>query len=136
MSDKNSNSATSDGLKALPVLPTLNIRETIQFYQGELGFDAMVFGDEHYLIVRRGEIKLHFWLTTRRDFCENSSVYIRGDAIDALHAEFSLREDIKIMPLMDREWGMREFYVNDPHGNLLRFGRELPDQNQHRRHGP
>ena len=26
------------------------------------------------------------------------------------------------MPPEDRPWGMREFYVMDPNGNLLRFG--------------
>jgi hypothetical protein len=26
------------------------------------------------------------------------------------------------MPPEDRAWGMREFYVMDPSGNLLRFG--------------
>ena len=43
--------------------------------------------------------------------------------IDAVHAEMTgAAEGGRISEVQDREWGMREFYVWDPNGNLLRFG--------------
>ena len=31
----------------------------------------------------------------------------------------------RFTPLANRPWGMQEFYVHDPHGNLLKFGRNI-----------
>ncbi|MEM1377721.1 MAG: VOC family protein [Pseudomonadota bacterium] len=124
--EKHDKDVAAASVEALPVLPSLNIHESMEFYRDKLGFEATVYEAHDYLIMRRPGIELHFWLTDRKDFCENTSVYIRGGGIDALHAELSQRDGFTITPMMDREWGMREFYVHDPHGNLLRFGRELP----------
>lgn len=111
-------------LETLPVLPSLDLDETFAFYRDKLGFsDTPGHKDETYLIVTRPDIELHFWKTDRRDFCENSSVYIRGGEIDELHAEFREQGIERLTDLMVRSWGMEEFYVHDPHGNLLRFGR-------------
>jgi len=80
------------------------------------------------LILRRPGIEIHFWLTDKREFCENSSVYVRGGGIDDLYAEYRKSNVPKLMPIVDRPWGMREFYIHDPHGNLLRFGRNTPSE--------
>ncbi|MEL7279376.1 MAG: VOC family protein [Pseudomonadota bacterium] len=111
-------------LEALPVLPSLNLEETVAFYCGQLGFDAPPgYRDETYAILQRGSLELHFWLTQTKAFCENSSVYIRGDTINDLHREFATRGVSNLSKLMVRPWGMEEFYIHDPHGNLLKFGR-------------
>ena len=110
--------------EAIPVLPSLSIEETRAFYCDKLGFDGRSFEDEDYLIVRRGTVELHFWLTDDRRLCEMTSAYIRGEAIDAWHIEF--RAKGIGTPMSVRPWGMEEFYVHDPHGNLLRFGRPRP----------
>ena len=57
------------------------------------------------------------------DLPRNSSCYVRANT-DALHADFSAR-GLQLAPPQDREWGMRELYVIDPHGNLLKFGEPL-----------
>ncbi len=121
-----SGAGTETGIEALPVLPSLAIDETEAFYREKLGFQTS-YRDGSYLILRRGLAELHFWAASDRSLCENSSVYLRGDAIVDLHAEYAARGDIeRLSPLMDRAWGMQEFYIHDPHGNLLRFGRRLP----------
>ena len=43
--------------------------------------------------------------------------------MDALHADFSERKLPGLSPFLVRDWNMEEFYVWDPHGNLLKFGR-------------
>lgn len=109
------------------MLPSLAIDETEVFYRDRLGFDETVYRDETYLILRRdflgGRIEIHFWKTDDRHLCENSGVYIRGGGIDLLHAEFTERGAEKLSPLLLRPWNMEEFYVWDPHGNILKFGR-------------
>lgn len=116
-----------DVVEVLPILPSLSIGETRDFYRDRLGFDEIVHEDKEYLIIRRlfvgRRLELHFWLTDDRKICEVSAVYIRGGGIDALHAEFTERGAEKLSPMTVRPWGMEEFYVWDPHGNLLKFGR-------------
>jgi catechol 2,3-dioxygenase-like lactoylglutathione lyase family enzyme len=117
----------ADGIEVLPVLPSLSIAETRDFYRDRLGFDEIVHEADDYLIVRRlfagRRMELHFWLTDDRRLPENSSVYLRGGGIERLHGEYSMRDLPDLSPLQIRPWGMQEFYIRDPHGNLLRFGR-------------
>ncbi|QQM31600.1 VOC family protein [Martelella lutilitoris] len=110
-------------IAVLPVLPSLDLAETKAFYTEKLGLSEVVHEDGTYLILRRPGMELHFWLTDDRGLCENTSIYIRGGGIDALYAEFSMRGIVHERGYEVREWNMKEFYVYDPHGNLLRFGR-------------
>lgn len=117
-----------DQVEVLPILPSLNIAETRDFYRDYLGFTEIVHESDDYLIARRmfagHRMELHFWLAVDdRALCEKSAIYIRGGGIDVLHAEFAARNLPKLTPMTVRPWGMEEFYVFDPHGNLLKFGR-------------
>jgi len=106
---------------SIPVLPSLDIAETKAFYE-TLGLSDIGYVDDDYLIVRRGRMEIHFWRTEERHLCETASCYIRGGEIVALHAEFKARNIARLSPLLTRPWNMLEFYIHDPHGNLLRFG--------------
>jgi catechol 2,3-dioxygenase-like lactoylglutathione lyase family enzyme len=117
-----------DRVEVLPILPSLDIAETRDFYRDFLGFETIVYEDKDYLIISRmfagHKMELHFWFAAGdRDLCEKSAIYIRGGGIDALHAEFTERKLPKLSPMTVRPWNMEEFYVWDPHGNLLKFGR-------------
>jgi len=118
-----------DRIEVLPLLPSLSIVQSRDFYRDQLGFDEIVHEDRDYLIVRRNfvghRMEIHFWLTDDRKLCEASGVYLRGAGIDALHEEFSRRAVPKLSPMTARPWGMEEFYVWDPHGNILKFGRNV-----------
>jgi catechol 2,3-dioxygenase-like lactoylglutathione lyase family enzyme len=108
---------------AHPILPSMDYDETIAFYQ-KLGF-AMGMRQEGYLIMRRDGIELHFWACSDRKIAENSGCCLRSEDVDALYAEF-IANGVKAKPPEDRAWGMREFYVIDPSGNLLRINQRLP----------
>ena len=112
-----------DRLECLPVLPSLNLSETKSFYQKKLGLTELVHEDDTYLILRGHGIELHFWLTDIREYCENSSIYVRGGHIDHLFAMFSSHQVERLSNFVVRPWNMKEFYVHDPHGTLLKFGR-------------
>jgi catechol 2,3-dioxygenase-like lactoylglutathione lyase family enzyme len=111
-----------DYARSIPVLPSPDIGETVAFYTGQLAFALVGPAMDAYAIVRRGEIEIHFWLSADRKLPEVSSCYIRGGEVPALHAEFAARGVPGLTDFTVRPWNMKEFYIHDPHGNLLRFG--------------
>lgn len=119
--------SADDRVEVLPILPSLDIAATRDFYRTFLAFDEIVYEDAAYLIIRRdfcgSPMELHFWQTDDRSLCEKSAIYIRGGGIDALHAQFSTLGTPSLSEMTVRPWHMEEFYVWDPHGNLLKFGR-------------
>lgn len=112
----------TDLARSIPVLPSPDIRESRDFYRDRLGFEVIGPEMDEYLIVRRGEIEIHFWRSDDRKLPEVTSCYIRGGEVPALHAEFLARGVEKLSDFAVRPWNMKEFYIHDPHGNLLRFG--------------
>jgi catechol 2,3-dioxygenase-like lactoylglutathione lyase family enzyme len=103
----------------VPVLASLDFDETERFYTRHLGFSVTFRGDDYLMLHRQG-CELHFWRCADRHIAENTSCYLRGP-VDALHAEFT-STGLGVDSPQDRTWGMREMYVWDPHGNLLKFG--------------
>ena len=112
---------TVDPARCIPILASLDIAESAAFYGAQLGFEV-TYQEVGYLIVKRDDMELHFWKTADRQFPENTSCYIRGGQVGALHVEFTARGVPRVSPFEVRPWNMKEFYVHDPHGNLLKFG--------------
>ena len=123
---------------AIPTLPCRSVSSTVEFYQ-QLGFEggAHAFNSE-YAILRRGPVELHFF--THADLVpadSSSGCYIRVLDVEAFHravvASSRLpRTGIPRMDLLqDKPWGLREFAVVDPDGNLIRIGQIIassPDE--------
>jgi catechol 2,3-dioxygenase-like lactoylglutathione lyase family enzyme len=109
-----------DPARCIPVLASLDIAESYDYYVNQLGFRGDRIGD--YLIVKRDEMEFHFWLAKDRIHPENTSCYIRGGQVPALYEEFKARGVGKLSRFEVRPWNMKEFHIHDPHGNLLRFG--------------
>lgn len=112
--------AISDPARCIPVLASLDIEESRRFYVEQLGFFVECFDD--YLIVKREQMEIHFWLAKDRIFPEHTSCYIRGGQVPALYEEYRARGVSRLSGFEVRPWNMKEFYIRDPHGNLLRFG--------------
>ena len=108
---------------SVPVLASLNLDESREFYTTSLGF-ALRLQAADYLIVEREGVELHFWLCPERYLAENTSCYLRSPNTQALYDEFKSR-GLQLAPPHVRGWGMKELYVIDPHGNLLKFGEPL-----------
>lgn len=114
-------------LQTIPILQTPSIAETQAFAEA-LGFEVETVGDG-YAILRGYEIEIHYSFTTRTEVCNETSCYIRGGGILALHTALRARNPAQLSDIVSRPWGMTEFYLHDPHGNLLKFGMstdELP----------
>ena len=116
---------------SIPILPSRSLGDTLAFFR-RLGFDGEIRGvDDSYAILRRGTVELHFF--THRELRPAESwagCYIRVSDVESIHRAFALaelpRRGIPRMDaLEDKPWGMREFAVVDPDGNLLRIGQNL-----------
>jgi catechol 2,3-dioxygenase-like lactoylglutathione lyase family enzyme len=110
----------TDPALCIPVLASLDLAESQRFYESRLGFAGEAYGN--YLIVRRNRMEIHFWLADDRRYPEHTSCYIRGGEILDLYTEFAAHGVPGLSPVEDKPWGMTEFHIIDPHGNLLRFG--------------
>jgi catechol 2,3-dioxygenase-like lactoylglutathione lyase family enzyme len=115
-----------------PILPARNLAETRAFYQ-KLGFVSW-WGDGgpwEYEIVSRGQLVVHFFAEPGLIPSENdTSCYWRVKDADRFYQEFAAlklpSEGIpRLTAPVDQPWGMREFTVVDPSGNLVRVGHDL-----------
>ena len=106
----------------VPILASLNLDETLAFYVGRLGFVQLAQLHD-YAIVGRDGAELHFYACEDRHLAENTACYVRTGSTQALYEEFKGR-GVSVKPPEVRPWGMKELYVIDPHGNLLKFGEQ------------
>jgi catechol 2,3-dioxygenase-like lactoylglutathione lyase family enzyme len=116
---------------AVPIMPSKDLDATLSFYE-RLGFEnaGSAPSEWNYLIIRRGGVQLHFYgdpevepLTT------SSSCYVFTDDADALYAAWNAigvpsdpTTGSRLQGPVDTDYGMREFALVDPSGNLVRVG--------------
>src|SRR5262245_25523351 len=110
--------------RAVPILPSRDLAESLAFYE-RLGFENRgAPPDEwNYMIIGRGSIELHF-LGEPNAFSawtSPTSCYVAVADADALYSEWTGVGVAADTP-MTTDYGMREFTVQDPSGNLLRIG--------------
>ena len=105
-----------------PVLPARDLAEAIEFYE-RLGLDVVSYDAGYAWVLYGGRELLHLRLVTDVDSDRNeASAYLHVDDTDAWHARWS---GVARTDPTDTEWGMREFSLSDPSGNLLRIGSNL-----------
>lgn len=119
---------------SIPILPARDLNETRAFYE-RLGFQAAGWWPNQfggYAILVRGDLSMHFFSFEDISPDQNyAQCYWRVKDVDALYAEFqaaglSRSGTPRLEPVEDRPWGMREFSITDPNGNLVRVGGQIP----------
>jgi catechol 2,3-dioxygenase-like lactoylglutathione lyase family enzyme len=120
-------------LGVAPILPSRDLGATSAFY-ARLGFEQAGLWPDEYLIVSRGEVGLHFFLSSQLDpWSSDAGCYLYVEDADAVFAEFArLGLPGSGIPRLhgapqDTDYGLREFAVVDPDGNLLRIGSFIAD---------
>lgn len=109
----------------IPVLPSLDLDETIVYYQ-RLGFSLLSRHDDDYAILARDGHELHFFVKGDLNPAESFfSTYWRTANAEALYEEYAALGLSGLHPPEEKPWGMFEFAVVDPHGNLHRIGQEI-----------
>ena len=115
---------------AIPTLPSSSLNDTLAFYQ-RLGFEGRIHSHGDYAILTRGTIELHFFTHRELQPAESSAgCYIRVSDVEGIYRALASAElPRKGIPrqdvLEDKPWGMREFAIVDPDGNLVRIGQIL-----------
>ncbi|WP_332639346.1 bleomycin resistance protein [Brevundimonas sp.] len=116
----------------IPTMKCSDIRRSVAFYTGVLDFEMRREWSEltdpgFAWLTRDGDV-LHL-SSHRGDGVVGQAVVVETTGIDALFDAFLSRglktpgapdSPVHEGPL-DQSWGTREFYVNDPDGNTLRF---------------
>lgn len=117
--------------QAIPILPSRVIAETVAFYQ-RLGFAGGPHEfDANYALLRRGDIELHFFAhPSLRPEQSDAGCYLRVQDAPAWYLTFqSANLPNQGIPRLDalsaKPWGMLEFAMVDPDGNLIRVGQVL-----------
>jgi hypothetical protein len=116
---------------AVPILPSRDLRESLAFYE-RLGFENRGAPPERwdYLIIGRGGMWLHFFHEVELDpFTTAAGCYLFVDDAQAVYDEWAaagVPDDpttgSRLVAPKDTDYGMREFALVDPSGNLLRVG--------------
>ncbi|WP_153797180.1 VOC family protein [Foetidibacter luteolus] len=105
-----------------PLLPVTSIADALEFYTHKLGFTVgFTWGDPPTMAgVNLDKVSLH--LSSNAGATSSASVYfIVGDA-DELY-EFHQSNGVEIaVPPGDRPYGLRDYNIKDPFGNILGFG--------------
>ena len=102
--------------------------EALTFY-GQLGFQA-TYQDEGFAIIERDEVDLHLNYANRRESWWSSRCYsvcwIAVTDIATLYQQYLPTNAVK-SALEAKPWGLKEFSLRDPFGNLLLFAERLPE---------
>lgn len=110
-------------LAAIPKLASLDIERSLAFFE-QLGFRRHgAYPD--YGIVERDGVQIHFWLCTDPGIPKQTACRIAVDGIQDLFQAFAPRgiihpnDSLRLKP-----WGVWEFSILDPDGNLVTFQQE------------
>jgi uncharacterized glyoxalase superfamily protein PhnB len=116
-------------MKTIPLLRCNNLKESIAFYTNVLDFSLKYPGEsdnEWVIELVNGNAEI---ILASMDGTPRIAIYIRVDDVDAIFRKYVKRgltipnnpdSPVHNSPI-DQTWGLREFYVNDPSGNTLRF---------------
>ncbi len=115
---------------AIPQLPSGNLDETEAFFQDFLGFKTLVKYSEHgFLSLAREKAEVHFWKATSNEEAievgKMSSCYILVDQIEELFKELKDKNVKFRYSLTNQPWGMKEFQIDDPFKNAIKFGEKI-----------
>jgi len=118
--------ATAAGaVHAIPIFATADMDASRRFYEAA-GFHVLAYDEGYSFVNRGGGEVLHLARSAELDPARNAAAcYLNTREADEWHAAWA-GAGLPVSDIADRPWGMHEFEVRDPSGNLLRVGRNLP----------
>jgi Glyoxalase superfamily protein len=109
-------------IAAIPVLASLDIERSAEFFFSKLGFTKIHVAQGEYGIVSMGSIEIHFWACKDRHIAEATGCRVQVQGIESLHSQCANHSIVHPnAPLASTPWGTKEFAILDPDGNLVTF---------------
>ena len=113
---------TVEFIIATPVLASLDIERSVEFFCSTLGFVKIHAHQGTYGIVSSGAVSIHFWACAYRRIAEATGCRVGVQGIEVLFAQCLSHGIVHPnAPLAKAPWGGREFAILDPDGNLITF---------------
>lgn len=103
-----------------------DVDASLKYFTEVLGFvKKFQFGD--YAGIEYGDIQIHLSgpKATNKRQVGQGSIYVFCDDCDAYYQEVTSRGARVQAAPKDYEYGMRDFVVEDPDGNMVAFGHEV-----------
>jgi len=124
------NPSTSTRLTSLaPQFLVDDLDRSIAYYRDSLGFDFDEPWGGFYAIGRRDGFELHLKMPPkdteiqdRRHENEHLDAAAGVDGIETFYEQCVAKGAEIIRPLTSTNWGTKDFYVEDPDGNIISFG--------------
>ena len=124
------------------VIPSLRVADTarsLEFYTNVLGFQlvrggpeednsSLSLGEAHFMIEKATAFYSPGYneaIRQRAGGHSPNAIYVEAPDLDELYAAVQASGAKVIDPLAARDWGQREFTVEDPDGNWLTFWKAL-----------
>lgn len=109
-------------LSATPVLASLDIHRSVDFFVSKLGFGKVYAEQGVYGIVSAGTVHIHFWACSDRSIAEATSCRIAVQGIERLYEVCCGEHIVHPRALLEtKPWGNQEFAITDHDGNLVTF---------------
>ncbi len=102
-----------------PILRVENMQTSLEFYVGKLGFKNEPWGNDEFTSVNRDRAGIYL--------CRGAQgrgaawLWIGVNNVDKLHHEFRARGVPILVEPTNYPWAL-EMHVEDPDGNVIRFG--------------
>ena len=115
--------------RATPVLMCADYTASRSFYVDSLGFRVVEEGGEPArfgILERQGAtVFLNAWRGARAPVPEVWDAYVHVEGVDSLREAYAAAGVPLTKNVHDTTYGMREFEVTDPDGNVLCFGESI-----------
>jgi predicted enzyme related to lactoylglutathione lyase len=107
--------------KPVPELPVVDVERSQQHYRDALGFEiGWLYPGKEIGSVSHGYMGPIFFLKRKLPF-EPAIHWVFAEDIDASYQELKSSGANIVEPLEKKPWGLRQFTVEDPDGNLFYF---------------
>jgi len=107
---------------AIPILPVRDLREAGEFWTSA-GLEIKKYDEGYAYVLADGHEFVHLAVRPSVDPGTNlAGCYIHVVEVQEWHDRLAAA-GLPVGPVRDEPWGMTEFAVRDPSGNLVRIGR-------------
>ena len=110
--------------RSTPILRVTDMGRSVEYFIRVLGFERE-WGDQVFASLRRGEAVL--MLAAGDQGRGGAWLYVGVEDVDTLCEEIQPRGAVIRLGPANYPWGARELHVEDPDGNVIRFGSGATD---------